>query len=136
MKMKLFAVLSFAVIFNHLQAADLPQTFTTANCPCVLSTSPAEAFLPAKAWQAGAKAYKVTDPIDINVVVSQKRIWLVADERPMKCLKAQIKNAEGKIVLEKCFTSKCADWFLNIEALPKGDYTLHLGADYVEKFKK
>lgn len=76
------------------------------------------------------------DPTDIKVVVSQKRIWLVADEMPMKCLKTLIKNQEGKIVLEKCFSSKGADWFLNIEELPKGEYTLHLGADRVEKFKK
>lgn len=78
----------------------------------------------------------LTDPTDIKVVVSQKRIWLVADEMPMKCLKAQVKNVDGKIVLEKCFTSKCAEWSLNIETLPKGEYTLHLGADHVEKFKK
>lgn len=77
-----------------------------------------------------------TDPIDFKVVVSQKRIWLLADEMPMKCLKTQIKDASGTVVLEKCFTSKCSDWFLDIEALPKGEYTLHLGTDQIEKFKK
>jgi hypothetical protein len=76
------------------------------------------------------------DPIDFKVVVSQKRIWLLADEMPMKCLKTQIKDASGKVVLEKCFTSKCSDWFLDIEALPKGEYTLYLGSDQIEKFKK
>ena len=76
------------------------------------------------------------DPIDFKVVVSQKRIWLLADEMPMKCLKTQVKDANGKVVLEKCFTSKCSDWFLDIEALPKGEYTLYLGTDQIEKFKK
>lgn len=76
------------------------------------------------------------DPIDIKIVVAQKRIWLVADEMPMKCLKTQIKNAKGEVVLEKCFSSKCADWYLDIERLPKGDYTLHLGANRIEKFTK
>lgn len=76
------------------------------------------------------------DPIDIKVVVSQRRIWLVADEMPMKCLKTKVLNAAGEVVLEKCFTSKCAEWFLNIESLPKGEYTLQLGETRVEKFKR
>lgn len=115
MKTKLFAAVLFTFILNHLQAAP------TIN------------FVDSR---VSASAYKGGDPIDIKVVVSQKRIWLVADEMPMRCLKTQVKNAEGKIVLEKCFTSKMSDWFLNIEALPKGEYTLYLGSERTEKFKK
>jgi len=85
---------------------------------------------------AKVTAGKDSDPLDLKVVFSQKRIWLLADEMPVKCLKTVVKNASGQVVLEKCFTSKCSEWFLNIEALPKGDYTLYLGADRVEKFKK
>ncbi|MFN0036104.1 MAG: DUF3244 domain-containing protein [Saprospiraceae bacterium] len=138
MKLKLFTVLAFALTFNHLQA------FTTTALPSFAATSAKTAtatatttatayFVPAF---AEATAGKGGDPTDLKVVVSQKRIWLVADETPMKCLKTQVKNAQGKVVLEKCFTSKTADWYLNIEALPKGEYTLHLGSERVEKFKK
>jgi hypothetical protein len=73
---------------------------------------------------------------ELKIVISQKRIWFVADEMPMKCLKAVVKKAEGEIVMEKCFSSKTADWSMNIEALPKGDYTLHLGNTRVEQFKR
>lgn len=76
------------------------------------------------------------EPNDIKIVVSQKRIWLLTDEMPMKCLKTQVKDATGKVVLEKCFTSKCSNWSLDIEALPRGEYTLYLGTDQIEKFKK
>ncbi|MBC7777189.1 MAG: hypothetical protein H7246_17285 [Phycisphaerae bacterium] len=136
MKTKLFAVLFFAFTLNQIE------THATTTFNPALRTSSAladeKAFVKSTADQptfAKATAAKGGDPVDIKVVVSQKRIWLVADEMPMKCLKTQIKNAEGKIVLEKCFSSKCAEWFLNIEALPKGEYTLYLG-DRVEKFKK
>lgn len=115
MKTKLFALLSFALFFSQLQAAN-------AARPANIST-------------AAVSCEKGGDVGDIKIVVSQKRIWLIADEMPMKCLKTQIKDAQGNVVLEKCFTSKCNDWFLNIEALPKGEYTFHLG-DRVEKFKK
>ena len=116
---QLFTALFFAFTLNQIQA-----NVTTAFNPFV-----------------GTENISVSnptnlDPIDIKVVVAQKRIWLIADEMPMRCLKTQIKNADGKVVLEKCFTSKSAEWFLNIEALPKGEYTLHLGTDQVEKFKK
>lgn len=116
MKTKLLAVLSFLLLGHFAQASE---TLTT-------ETRYPQYQLPSHAGDEVG---------DIRVVVSQKRIWFIADEMPMKCLKTQVKNAEGKAVIEKCFTSKCADWFLNIEALPKGDYTLHLG-DRVEKFKK
>lgn len=122
MKTKQFAILLLAFTLSQIQA----NATITANP--ALDTSGATI--------CNTCSSKDGDPADIKVVVSQKRIWLVADEMPMKCLKAQVKNTEGKIVLEKCFTSKCAEWSLNIEALPKGEYTLCLGANQIEKFKK
>ncbi|MFN0216310.1 MAG: DUF3244 domain-containing protein [Saprospiraceae bacterium] len=115
----LLSLLFFVITLNQIQAND-----TTAPIPFV------------DAENVTISNSTILDPIDIKVVVAQKRIWLIADEMPMRCLKTQIKNAEGKVVLEKCFTSKSADWFLNIEPLPKGEYTLYLGANQVEKFKK
>jgi|GEM_PF-840819 len=130
MNTKLFAVLFFVLPAGAFAKEGLnPKT----NLPAVAfakEDSLGKVLAPAFAKATAGK------PIDIKVVVSQKRIWLIADEMPMKCLKTHIKNAAGEIVLEKCFSSKCAEWFLNIEALPKGDYTLHLGSDHIEKFKR
>ena len=123
MKTKLFTALFFAFTLHQSQV-NASSTAALANAGLLNNAL------------MHASAGRFSDPTDIKVVVSQKRIWLVADEMPMKCLKAHIKNSEGKIVLEKCFSSKGAEWFLNIEALPKGDYTLHLGSNQVEKFKK
>ena len=108
MKTKLLAVFAFAVLFS-----------VNTSAASILS-----------AGQYGG------DPTEIRAVISQKRIWFVADEMPVKCLKTQIVDEHGKVVLEKCFSSKCSEWFLNIEALPKGEYTLLIGADQVQKFKK
>ncbi len=122
MKTILSVVLLFALSFNQTQA-------NATNTAHFL-------VLDSGIFQLVANGVSKTDPVEIKVVVSQKRIWLVADEMPVKCLKTIIKNAEGKVVLEKCFSSKSVEWFLNIESLPKGEYTLCLGANRVEKFKK
>lgn len=73
---------------------------------------------------------------DIKVVVSEKKIWFVADEIPVKCLCIKVKDAVGKVVLEKCLSSKVADWSLNTESLPKGEYTVEVGKEKTVKFKK
>lgn len=118
MKTQIFAALLFAFSFNQTQSNATPFSNHLLRDTGIMDC-PAQ-----------------VDPFDIKVVVSPKRIWLVADEMPMKCLKTIIKDTEGKVVLEKCFSSKCAEWFLNIESLPKGEYTLYLGTDRIEKFKK
>ncbi|MFN0175621.1 MAG: DUF3244 domain-containing protein [Saprospiraceae bacterium] len=122
MKSKIFLALLIAFTLNQIH------TNATSSSDTALHTS--------RIPICGSHDSKGGDPTDIKVVVSQKRIWFVADEMPMNCLKTKITNAEGKTVLEKCFSSKTAEWFLNIEALPKGEYTLHLGTSRVEKFKK
>ncbi|MBL7827385.1 MAG: hypothetical protein JNJ57_12180 [Saprospiraceae bacterium] len=73
---------------------------------------------------------------DIKVVISEKKIWFVADEMPVKCLCIKVKDMAGKVVLEKCLSSKIADWSINTENLPKGDYTVEVGKDKMVKFKK
>ena len=122
MKSKIFAVLLFAFTLNQIHTYATTSSDTALYASCITI--------------CGSHDSKGGDPTDIKVVVSQKRIWFVTDEMPMKCLKTKIMNAKGKIVQEKCFSSKTAEWFLNIEALPKGDYTLHLGENRVEKFRK
>ena len=122
MKTQIFAVLFFLPVLSAL--------------PAVASAKEGINFNSSLLTVVETMVSKITDPTDLKVVFSQKRIWLLADEMPMKCLKTVVKNSAGQVVLEKCFTSKCSEWFLNIEALPKGDYTLYLGTDRVEKFKK
>lgn len=130
MKTQLLSLLFFLPAFAAALAAKPAIASAEAGKPSIVSAMAGFHAI------ASAKSNGLTDPIDFKVVVSQKRIWLLADEMPMKCLKTQIKDTSGKVVLEKCFTSKCSDWFLDIEALPKGEYTLHLGTDQIEKFKK
>ncbi|HAD14647.1 MAG TPA: hypothetical protein DCF33_19650 [Saprospirales bacterium] len=127
MKTKLFAVLSFFLVLTQAQATHFLNTGTGDLCECspVTATATTTAALNSDG-----------NPLDIKVVFSQKRIYLVADEMPMKCLKIKVCNAAGEAVIEKCFSSKCAEWFLSIETLPKGDYTLYVGDQRVEKFKK
>ena len=83
-----------------------------------------------------ANAANSGDPTDIKIVVSGKKIWFIADEMPVKCLCIKIKNSDNKVVLEKCLNSKTADWSLNVESLPKGEYTILVGKDKTLKFKK
>jgi len=76
------------------------------------------------------------EPSDIKIVVSAKKIWFIADEMPMKCLCVKVKDHSDKVVLEKCLNSKTADWSLNVESLPKGEYTLVVGKDRTQKFRR
>lgn len=73
---------------------------------------------------------------DVKIVISAKKIWFIADEIPVKCLCVKVKDNAGKVVLEKCLNSKTADWSLNVESLPKGEYTLVVGKDRTLKFRR
>lgn len=76
------------------------------------------------------------EPSDVKIVVSEKKIWFIADEMPVKCLCIKVKDNAGKVVLEKCLNSKTADWSLSVESLPKGEYTLVVGKDRTLKFRR
>lgn len=75
------------------------------------------------------------DP-DVKVFVSQKRIWLVTDEISVKSLTVQVLDEHGKVVMEKHFSSKMADWSLRIEALPEGKYSVKVGSKKMTDFKR
>lgn len=75
------------------------------------------------------------DP-EVKVIVSQKRIWLVADEISVKNLTVQVLDERGKVVLEKQLSSKSADWSLRIEALPEGKYSVKVGSKKMADFKR
>lgn len=115
MKNKFFTVFAFALFLSQLNAANSFSSTLNHDMATLSHTS--------------------SNPEDVKVVISHKRIWFVADELPLKCLKTQVVDASGKVLIEKCFTSKCAQWSLDIEALPKGEYTLVVG-ERNERFKK
>jgi hypothetical protein len=73
---------------------------------------------------------------EVKVVVGAKRIWLVADEMSVKSLTVQVLNETGKIVMEKQFSSKNADWSLRIESLPEGNYSVMVGDKKMTDFKR
>jgi len=73
---------------------------------------------------------------EVKVIVSPRRIWLVADEMPVKNLQVQIFNAAGKIMVDQKFSSKTADWSLDVTALPAGSYTVVAGSQAPVHFRK
>lgn len=73
---------------------------------------------------------------DVKLVVSSKKIWVIAGETPVENLCIKVRNAEGKVVLEKTLSSKTTDWWLNVEELPKGDYTVDAGKGEKVKFHR
>lgn len=72
----------------------------------------------------------------VKAIFSAKRIWLVTDEMPVKKLTVQVFDANGKVVLEQHFSSKTANWSLDVETLPAGRYSLQVGTDAPINFKK
>lgn len=71
----------------------------------------------------------------VKVVVTPQRILLITDETPIAPMLVEVKNAEGKVVLEKLFSSKSTDWTLCIANLPAGNYSVSAG-DKVTRFVK
>ncbi|MBL7803657.1 MAG: hypothetical protein JNL02_07985 [Saprospiraceae bacterium] len=64
---------------------------------------------------------------EVEVVITQKRVLLITDELPVKSLAVQVIDAANRVVKEKNFTSKTADWALDVSDLPNGTYTLQVG---------
>jgi hypothetical protein len=83
---------------------------------------------------SAANLFSGTGP-EIKFVVTPQRIWVLADETIFK-LPVTIKDAAGKVVLEKEFTAKCADWSLSLEGLAAGSYTVHVKGEKMTSFKK
>ena len=73
---------------------------------------------------------------EVKIIVSARRIWLIADEMPVKNLPVKIFNAAGKVVVDKQFSSKTADWSLDLTVLPAGEYTVVAGTQSPVHFRK
>jgi len=75
------------------------------------------------------------DP-EVKLIVSPRRIWIVADEMPVKSLIVQVFDLQGKVVMEQKFSSKTADWSLDLQALPAGRYSVVAGTQEPIRFRK
>lgn len=72
----------------------------------------------------------------VEVVITQKRILLVADELPVKHLAVQIFDAAHQVIMEKDFSSKTADWSIDVSDLPTGSYSVQVGTQAPIAFVK
>lgn len=72
----------------------------------------------------------------VKLVVTPKRIWVLADEIPAFNLSIQVKNEAGALVLEKLLNAKTADWSVCVEGLSAGNYTVYVGGVPMTKFTK
>lgn len=73
---------------------------------------------------------------EYKVIISEKKIWIMADETPVSKLLVQIKDKNGKVVIEKTFSSKNADWSLSVTDLSEGEYSIWIGAEKSATFRR
>lgn len=73
---------------------------------------------------------------DLKVVVTPKKVWFVHDETPLKFFTVQVRDAAGKVLIEKAFDRKNGDWSVDIAALPQGKYSVAVGSEVVKRFEK
>ncbi len=71
---------------------------------------------------------------DFKVVVTEKKIFIIADETPVKCLSIVVKDHKGTVVAEKNLSSKSADWSIDVTHLAKGYYTIIVGNEHSLQF--
>ncbi len=75
------------------------------------------------------------DPL-FHFVITEKKLWIVGDEFPVKNLDVKITDETGKVVLEKVFCTKSERWFLDLTNLPEGKYKVTAGNLQAEWVKK
>ena len=87
----------------------------------------------ALSFQAIASSTPVNE---YKVIISEKKIWIMADETPVAKLLVQIKDQKGKVVIEKTFSSKNADWSLSVTDLADGEYSIWIGSEKSTTFRR
>lgn len=76
------------------------------------------------------------DPM-VHFVITEKKIWIVGDEMPVKNLAVVVTDEFGHVMLEKMFSSKSGErFFLDLSQLPKGKYKVSAGCASTEWEKK
>jgi Domain of unknown function (DUF3244) len=73
---------------------------------------------------------------EYKVVVTEKKIFIVADETPVKCLSVVVKDHKGLVVAEKNMSSKSADWSIDVTHLPKGNYIVVIANEQALHFER
>lgn len=73
---------------------------------------------------------------EIRVVISEKKIWFVADEMVVLTMPVEVRDSQGKVVVECQFSAKCSDWSLNVENLPSGKYSVYIENKEVKTFTR
>lgn len=73
---------------------------------------------------------------EVQIVVSQKKIWFVAGETPVKKLDVQVLNEKGCIILQKQLSSKITDWSIDVQQLPSGTYRIMLDSILSKTFTR
>ena len=73
---------------------------------------------------------------EVEIVVSQKKIWFVAGESPVKKLDVRILNEKGCIILQKQLSSKMTDWWIDVRELPSGTYRIMLDSVLSKTFTR
>lgn len=73
---------------------------------------------------------------EFRIILSGKKLFVMADETPVNSLLVQVKNHAGVVVAEKKLSSKTADWSLDVAHLPKGDYAVILDNGQSAHFKQ
>jgi hypothetical protein len=84
---------------------------------------------------AGAQANNLISD-EYKVIFSETKIWIMADETPVTRLNVQVKDANGKVILEKNLSSKCSDWSLSVDDLKSGKYSLWIAGAHRTDFKR
>ncbi|GEM_PF-2765593 len=72
----------------------------------------------------------------VEVVVTQEKIWLMPDELPLDELPVQVMNNNGKVVVQKVFTSDTEDWSVDVSSLSAGKYKILIGSTQTEYLTK
>ncbi len=104
------------------------------NCPIILFAIVVASFFTSNSVWAHQNDFG-GEP-NFHFVITEKRLWIVGDEFPVKNLEVKITDETGKVVLEKNFTSKTESWFLDLTTLPKGKYKISAGDLETEWVKK
>lgn len=75
-------------------------------------------------------------PGDVQIVVTEKKIWFVAEETPLKKMDIQIVDQNGLVVAQKQLNAKCADWSLDLKTVAAGQYDIYIDQILVKHFEK
>ncbi len=72
----------------------------------------------------------------VEVVVASNKVWLLPEETPLTAVKVQVLDADNRVWMEKEFRTGSETWWIDIAALPTGQYQLLFTTGQREYFEK